>query len=97
MSIWRWAAEIDFVPEAHRITLGEGDTPLVRSRHIGPSCGLENLYFKLDFANRLTEILAPADREAFDRALRQLTERSAQLVAEVAQGEGNAVEEEDDT
>ena len=51
----------------------------------------------LDFANRLMEVLAPADREAFDRALRQLTERSAQLVAEVAQGEGNAVEEEDDT
>jgi DNA-binding MarR family transcriptional regulator len=39
----------------------------------------------LDFARKLTEILAPADREAFDRALKQLTERSAQLVAEVAQ------------
>ena len=51
----------------------------------------------LDFANRLMEVLAPADREAFDRALRQLTERSAQLVAEVAQDEGRTVEEEDDT
>ena len=51
----------------------------------------------LDFANRLMEVLAPADREAFDRALRQLTERSAQLVAEVAQDEGRAAEEEDDT
>ena len=39
----------------------------------------------LDFARRLTEILPPADREAFDRAVKQLTERSAQLVAEVAQ------------
>ena len=38
----------------------------------------------LDFARRLTEILTPADREAFDRALRQLTDRSAELVAEVA-------------
>jgi DNA-binding MarR family transcriptional regulator len=37
----------------------------------------------LDFANRLTEILTPADREAFNRALKQLTARSAQLVAEV--------------
>ena len=36
----------------------------------------------LDFANRLTEILTPADRDAFDRALQQITERSAQLVAE---------------
>jgi len=38
----------------------------------------------LDFTKRLTEILTPADREAFDRALKQLTERSAELVAEVA-------------
>jgi DNA-binding MarR family transcriptional regulator len=37
----------------------------------------------LDFAERLTEILTPADREAFNRALAQLTARSAQLVAEV--------------
>jgi DNA-binding MarR family transcriptional regulator len=39
----------------------------------------------LDFARRLTEILTPADREAFDQALRQLTARSAELVAEVVQ------------
>ena len=37
----------------------------------------------LDFARRLTEILTPADREAFNRALKQLTAQSAQLVAEV--------------
>jgi DNA-binding MarR family transcriptional regulator len=51
----------------------------------------------LDFATRLTEILAPADREAFDRALWQLTERSAELVAEVAQDDGRAAEQEADT
>ena len=39
----------------------------------------------LDFAQRLTQILEPADREAFNRALKQLTERSAELVAEVAE------------
>jgi DNA-binding MarR family transcriptional regulator len=38
----------------------------------------------LDFAKRLTEILSSADREAFNRALAQLTARSAQLVAEVS-------------
>ena len=43
MSIWRWADMIDFVPEHARITLGEGQTPLVRSRRIGPSAGLKNL------------------------------------------------------
>ena len=36
----------------------------------------------LDFARRLTEILTPGDRDAFNRALAQLTERSAHLVAE---------------
>ena len=38
----------------------------------------------LDFAKRLTEILTAGDREAFNRALTQLTARSTQLVAEVA-------------
>lgn len=38
----------------------------------------------LDFARRLTEILPPDDREAFNRAVKQLTERSAQLVADMA-------------
>jgi len=38
----------------------------------------------LDFARRLTDILTPADREAFNRAVKQLTDRSGQLVAEVA-------------
>jgi DNA-binding MarR family transcriptional regulator len=36
----------------------------------------------LDFARRLTDILTPADREAFNRSLQQITDRSAQLVAE---------------
>jgi DNA-binding MarR family transcriptional regulator len=36
----------------------------------------------LDFAHRLTEILTPSDREAFNRALQLITDRSAQLVAE---------------
>jgi DNA-binding MarR family transcriptional regulator len=39
----------------------------------------------LDFARRLTDILTPDDKAAFNRALRQLTDRSAQLVAETAE------------
>ncbi len=39
----------------------------------------------LDFTRRLTEILTPADRVAFNRAVAQLTDQSAQLVAETAQ------------
>jgi DNA-binding MarR family transcriptional regulator len=42
----------------------------------------------LDFARKLTEILTPDDREAFARALQQLTDRSAELVAEVAREHG---------
>src|SRR5436309_3913860 len=37
----------------------------------------------LEFMNRLSEVVAPADRPAFDRAMRQLTERSGKLVAEM--------------
>jgi DNA-binding MarR family transcriptional regulator len=37
----------------------------------------------LDFTLRLCEVVAPADRAAFDRAMKQLSERSAKLVAEM--------------
>ena len=37
---------------------------------------------------RLTDILTPSDREAFNRALQQITDRSAQLVAETIEQDG---------
>ncbi len=51
MSIWRWADYFCKTPSQYQITLGEGDTPLVRSRRIGPGVGLDNLYFKLETTN----------------------------------------------
>src|SRR6195256_1833594 len=36
----------------------------------------------LEFANRLSEVVAAGDRAAFDRAMKQLSERSAKLVAD---------------
>lgn len=51
MSIWRWHELIDPVPPGFRISLGEGQTPLIRSRRIGPEAGLRNLFFKLESAN----------------------------------------------
>jgi DNA-binding MarR family transcriptional regulator len=36
----------------------------------------------LEFTHRLSEVVPPADRPAFDRAMKQLSERSAKLVAE---------------
>lgn len=50
MSIWRWAEWLDPLPEHARITLGEGNTPLVRSRRIGLAAELPHLFFKLDYA-----------------------------------------------
>jgi len=51
MSIWRFASRFSTTPAAFQITLGEGDTPLIRSRRIGPAAGLNNLWFKLETAN----------------------------------------------
>jgi len=62
---------------------------------IAPTCGIllsltaagRAIYEELApqalyFACRLTEILTPADRDAFHRALQQITNRSARLVVE---------------
>ena len=50
MSIWRWARFLPEVPDEAQITLGEGETPLVRSTRIGPATGIE-LYFKVESLN----------------------------------------------
>jgi DNA-binding MarR family transcriptional regulator len=47
----------------------------------------------LEFARRITDILTPADRDAFHRALKLITERSAQLVAETIQQGGEPEDE----
>ncbi|MCY2963226.1 MAG: pyridoxal-phosphate dependent enzyme, partial [Planctomycetota bacterium] len=48
MSVWKWADALPSIPESARVTLGEGGTPLIRSRSIGPRAGLNNLFFKLE-------------------------------------------------
>jgi DNA-binding MarR family transcriptional regulator len=40
----------------------------------------------LEFTERLSEVIEPTDRAAFERAINRLTERSAKLSAEVATG-----------
>jgi DNA-binding MarR family transcriptional regulator len=42
----------------------------------------------LEFARRLAEVVDPADRTAFERAMQRLTERSRSLAAEVALRKG---------
>lgn len=54
-SIWRW---FDFFPLQHRssiVSLGEGDTPLIRARRLGAYLDLSNLYLKKRhcFADRI--------------------------------------------
>jgi DNA-binding MarR family transcriptional regulator len=41
----------------------------------------------LEFMDRLLAVVAPADRPAFDRAMRELTRRSAELIAQRSPGQ----------
>ena len=47
----RWAEMLPLTDRTPRLSLGEGDTPLVRSAHIGSLCGLDDLWFKLEMCN----------------------------------------------
>ncbi len=49
--IWKYSHLLPYIEENCKITLGEGGTPLVRSRRLGPAMGLSNLYFKLEMVN----------------------------------------------
>ncbi len=49
--IWKYDHLLPSMQMNSRISLGEGNTPLIRSRQIGRSLGLENLFFKLEMVN----------------------------------------------
>ena len=46
-----WGSVLPLTPATPLISLGEGDTPLVRSVHIEELCGLDELWFKLESCN----------------------------------------------
>lgn len=48
---WGYASRLPVPDAASRLTLGEGNTPLVHSRRLGPSLGLPGLSFKCEGAN----------------------------------------------
>lgn len=50
-TIWQYIDYLPAVSATSRISLGEGQTPLIKSRSIGPALGLDNLYFKLENLN----------------------------------------------
>jgi threonine synthase len=47
----RYREYLSITPNTPMVSLGEGDTPLVRSRHLGATLGCEELYFKLEGCN----------------------------------------------
>jgi threonine synthase len=47
----RWGAFLPLTAQTPRISLGEGDTPLVRASHLAGACGLDELWFKLEICN----------------------------------------------
>jgi threonine synthase len=47
----RWASVLPLTEKTPRISLGEGDTPLVRSVALERQCGLDELWFKLEACN----------------------------------------------
>ena len=45
MSIWQWSEFLPTIEAEHRLSLGEGQTPLVHSTRIGAAAGLDGLCF----------------------------------------------------
>ena len=50
-TLWRYAEMLPVREAAYRQTLGEGYTPLLRLRRLGPKLGLNNLYAKDESLN----------------------------------------------
>lgn len=50
-TLWTHETLLPPIAATHRVLLGEGQTPLVRSRSIGPALGLSRLFFKLENLN----------------------------------------------
>jgi threonine synthase len=49
--LWRWAEILPVRDETRRLTLGEGDTPLLPARSLGDYLGLRNLFIKDESGN----------------------------------------------
>lgn len=49
--LWRWAEILPVLREEHRLTLGEGDTPMLPAPRLGAMLGMQNLYVKDESSN----------------------------------------------
>jgi threonine synthase len=49
--MWKYKDFFSSTLGLEKLTLGEGNTPLIKSKWIGPYLGMDNLYFKLETVN----------------------------------------------
>lgn len=49
--LYRWAEMLPLTENTPRLTLGEGETPLVRATRLEAECNLDELWFKLESCN----------------------------------------------
>ena len=67
-TIWRWREVLPVTPDEDPLTLGEGGTPEVPSRSIGPRLGLSHLAFKDESGNPTLSFKARGLAVAIHRA-----------------------------
>ena len=66
--VWRWREVLPIEPGEEPLTLGEGGTPLLRSRSIGPALGMPRLAFKDESCNPTLSFKARGLAVAIHRA-----------------------------
>ena len=66
--VWRWREVLPIAPGEEPLTLGEGGTPLLRSRSIGPALGMPHLAFKDESRNPTLSFKARGLAVAIHRA-----------------------------
>src|SRR5688572_21305523 len=49
--LWRYASHLPLTDSNFAVSLGEGNTPLLRSGHLEQELGVGELYFKLEGSN----------------------------------------------
>jgi len=76
-SVWRWREVLPVAPGEEPLTLGEGGTPLLASRSIGPALGLARLSFKDESGNPTLSFKARGLAVAIHRARALGTRRVA--------------------
>ena len=67
--IWRWSEILPVRAPAFRLTLGEGDTPLLKAVSLGKTLGMSELYIKDESANPTGSFKARGLAMAVARAL----------------------------